>query len=64
MREKLEKELSDLVEKNLEQQSKGYNLNYRHDYFTTKMEQAGSKTNMLSDKLKFMATTLAKSIRD
>jgi len=57
-REKLEKVLSDLVEKNLMESSKNYNLAYRSNHYVQKLEQAESKTKLLEDKLKFMTTNL------
>jgi hypothetical protein len=50
-REALEKELADLTEKNLKEQTLNYQLQYRHKYLTQKSQQAEKRLHMLTEKI-------------
>ena len=50
-REALEKELADLTEKNLKEQTTNYQLQYRHKFLTQKSQQSEKRLHMLTEKL-------------
>lgn len=63
-REALEKELADLTEKNLKEQTTNYQLQYRHKYLTQKSQHAEKRLHMLTEKIQFMTSTLNKQIKE
>lgn len=63
-RETLEKELADLTEKNLKEQTTNYQLQYRHKYLTQKSQHAEKRLHMLTEKITYMTSSLHKQIKE
>jgi hypothetical protein len=59
-KEGLEKQLSDLSELHLKEQTSNYNLSHQHKFLKQKSEQTESRINMLQEKIQFMTDSLSK----
>jgi len=63
-KEGLEKQLSDLSELHLKEQTTNYNLSHQHKFLKQKSEQTESRINMLQEKIQFMTDSLSKQIKE